>query len=65
MDRRQFLAGSAVLMTTAVWASSVDKLLALDSAQRSHVSLGRLDLVVLKATIRHSLCRFRVSGQRS
>lgn len=33
MDRRQFLAGSAVLMTTAVWASSVDKLLALDSAQ--------------------------------
>ena len=33
MDRRQFLAGSAALMTTAVWASSVDKLLALDSAQ--------------------------------
>lgn len=33
MDRRQFLAGSAALMTTAVWASSVDKLLALDNAQ--------------------------------
>ncbi|WP_198780661.1 carotenoid oxygenase family protein [Shewanella putrefaciens] len=33
MDRRQFLAGSAALMTTAVWASAVDKLLALDSAQ--------------------------------
>lgn len=33
MDRRQFLAGSAALMTSAVWASSVDKLLALDSAQ--------------------------------
>lgn len=33
MDRRQFLAGSAALMTSAVWASSVDKLLALDNAQ--------------------------------
>ncbi|WP_297895179.1 carotenoid oxygenase family protein [Shewanella sp.] len=33
MDRRQFLAGSAALMTTTVWASAVDKLLALDSAQ--------------------------------
>ncbi|WP_283629728.1 carotenoid oxygenase family protein [Shewanella baltica] len=33
MDRRQFLAGSAALMTTAVWPSSVDKLLALDNAQ--------------------------------